>query len=114
MRKGHGDKKTKMINKIIEAINNNSEVITGGVFAFIIAVITRKGNLMDRLAGGILCALFSTGLYFGILSVFPTMPAYSAVAIGSFVGFVGVDECKRIILDKVRSFVQTRKNNNEE
>lgn len=103
-----------MINKLLDMINSNSEVITGGFFAFIIAVITRKGNLMDRLAGGILCALFSTGLYFGILSVFPTMPAYSAVAIGSFVGFVGVDECKRIILDKVKSFVQTRKNNNEE
>lgn len=68
---------------------------------------------MDRIAGGILCALFSTGLYFGILSVFPTMPAYSAVAIGSFVGFVGVDECKRIILDKVKSFVQTRKKDEE-
>lgn len=113
MRERHGDKKTKMINKIIEAINNNSEVITGGFFAFLIAVLTRKGDLMDRIAGGVLCALFSTGLYFGILSVFPTMPAYSAVAIGSFVGFVGVDECKRIILDKVKSFVQTRKKDEE-
>ena len=90
-----------MIEKLTEFFNNHSDVITGGFFAFLIAVLTGKGQIMERITGGILCALFSTGLYYGLLSIFPTIPTYSAVAIGSFVGFVGVDECKRIILEKI-------------
>lgn len=68
---------------------------------------------MNRIVGGILCSLFSTGLYYGILSVFPTVPAYSAVAIGSFVGFVGVDECKRLILARIRFFLTPKKDDDK-
>lgn len=68
---------------------------------------------MDRIVGGILCGLFSTGLYYGIVSIFPTVPQCAAVAIGSFVGFVGVDECKRIILEKIKNVLNTGKKDNE-
>ena len=57
---------------------------------------------MDRVSSSLLCSLFSTGLYYGIVSLFPAVPSVAAVAIGSFVGFFGVDECKRLILDKIK------------
>lgn len=57
---------------------------------------------MDRVSSSLLCSLFSTGLYYGIVSFFPSVPSVAAVAIGSFVGFFGVDECKRLILDKIK------------
>lgn len=103
-----------MIEKLTEILNNNSGVITGGFFAFLIAVLTGKGRIMERITGGILCALFSTGLYFGLLSIFPTIPTYSAVAIGSFVGFVGVDECKRILIEKIVLGLKLKNKKSEE
>lgn len=93
-----------MLKKIAEAYAENSQIYNGAIFAFLIAVLThRRGSCMDRIVGGILCGLFSTGLYYGIVSIFPTVPQCAAVAIGSFVGFVGVDECKRIILEKIKT-----------
>lgn len=103
-----------MIEKLTEILNSNSGVITGGFFAFLIAVLTGKGRIMERITGGILCALLSTGLYFGLLSIFPTIPTYSAVAIGSFVGFVGVDECKRILIEKIVLGLKIKNKKSEE
>lgn len=104
-----------MFKNIVEAYAENSQVINGAFFAFLIAVLThrRRGSCMDRIVGGILCGLFSTGLYYGIVSIFPTVPQCAAVAIGSFVGFVGVDECKRIILEKIKNVLNTGKKDNE-
>lgn len=103
-----------MFEKIANFISSHSEVITGGVFCFLISVLSaKKGTIMNRIVGGILCSLFSTGLYYGILSVFPTVPAYSAVAIGSFVGFVGVDECKRLILARIRYLLTPKKDDDK-
>lgn len=103
-----------MLKKIVEAYTENGQVINGAIFAFLIAVLThRRGSCMDRIIGGILCGLFSTGLYYGIVSIFPTVPQCAAVAIGSFVGFVGVDECKRMILEKIKNVLNRGNNNNE-
>lgn len=78
-------------------------VLVGGGFAFLISMIShREGKFMDRVSSSLLCSLFSTGLYYGIVSLFPAVPSVAAVAIGSFVGFFGVDECKRLILDKIK------------
>lgn len=64
---------------------------------------------MDRVSSSLLCSLFSTGLYYGIVSLFPAVPSVAAVAIGSFVGFFGVDECKRLILDKIKAVGKSSK-----
>ena len=107
------------MEKIIEWVGEHATVLCGGAFAFIISLIShREGTWMDRISGSILCSLFSTGLFYGIVSFFPNCPEVAAVAIGSFVGFFGVDECKRIILDKIKMFLapankQHRGNNDE-
>ena len=91
------------MDKIWAWLSENMAVIVGGGFAFLISMISHKeGRFMDRVSSSLLCSLFSTGLYYGIVSLFPAVPSVAAVAIGSFVGFFGVDECKRLILDKIK------------
>ena len=91
------------MDKIWAWLSENVAVVVGGGFAFLISMIShREGKFMDRVSSSLLCSLFSTGLYYGIVSLFPAVPSVAAVAIGSFVGFYGVDECKRLILDKIK------------
>lgn len=91
------------MDKIWAWLSENVAVIVGGGFAFLISMISHKeGKFLDRVSSSLLCSLFSTGLYYGIVSLFPAVPSVAAVAIGSFVGFFGVDECKRLILDKIK------------
>ena len=91
------------MDKVWAWLSENVAVIVGGGFAFLISMISHKeGKFMDRVSSSLLCSLFSTGLYYGIVSLFPSVPSVAAVAIGSFVGFFGVDECKRLILDKIK------------
>lgn len=91
------------MDKIWAWLSENMAVVVGGGFAFLISMISHKeGRFMDRVSSSLLCSLFSTGLYYGIVSLFPAVPSVAAVAIGSFVGFYGVDECKRLILDKIK------------
>lgn len=97
------------MDKILNWISENYSVLTGAVFAFVIAFIQKKGDIMDKLTGAFLCSLFSTGLFYGLVSIFPNCPQSAAVALGSFVGFYGVDECKELILNKVRSFLKSEK-----
>lgn len=91
------------MDKVWAWLSENMAVLVGGGFAFLISMISHKeGKFMDRVSSSLLCSLFSTGLYYGIVSLFPSVPSVAAVAIGSFVGFFGVDECKRLILDKIK------------
>ena len=91
------------MDKVWAWLSENMAVVVGGGFAFLISMISHKeGRFMDRVSSSLLCSLFSTGLYYGIVSLFPAVPSVAAVAIGSFVGFFGVDECKRLILDKIK------------
>lgn len=104
------------MDKIWAWLSENMAVIVGGGFAFLISMISHKeGRFMDRVSSSLLCSLFSTGLYYGIVSLFPAVPSVAAVAIGSFVGFYGVDECKRLILDKIKIAVgkSSKEKNNE-
>ena len=90
------------MEKIITWISDNIPVITGAAFAFTISLLTvREGSFGGRLTKATLCSIFSTGLFYGIVSIFPTCPPEAAVAIGSFVGFYGVDQTKALILDKI-------------
>lgn len=91
------------MDKVWAWLSENVAVVVGGGFAFLISMIShREDKFMDRVSSSLLCSLFSTGLYYGIVSLFPSVPSVAAVAIGSFVGFYGVDECKRLILDKIK------------
>lgn len=104
------------MEKFIGWLSENGAVLTGAAFAFAISMIShREGKLMDRLSSSLLCSLFSTGVFYGIVSFFPGCPDEAAVAIGSFVGFFGVDECKRLIMDKIKSVIGSKqgKDNDE-
>jgi len=97
------------MEKIIAWISDNIPVITGAVFAFTISLLTlREGSFGERLTKATLCSIFSTGLFYGIVSIFPTCPPEAAVAIGSFVGFYGVDQTKAIILDKIAQLTRSK------
>lgn len=90
------------MEKILEWLNNNVPVVTGAAFAFCISLMTvREGSFRERLTKATLCSIFSTGIFYGMVSIFPTCPPEAAVAIGSFVGFYGVDQTKALILDKI-------------
>ena len=53
----------------------------------------------------LLCSFFSTGIYYAILSFFPDCSPYIAVAVGTFVGAFGVDECKNFIRLRLRKLL---------
>lgn len=76
-------------------------------FAFVISILThRDGGIIDRLTGAVLCSLLSTGIFYGLTALMPTCPPEAAVAIGSFVGFYGVDEVKRLVMDRVKNLIR--------
>lgn len=105
--RGSWKRGTADMQKFTDWINNNGLVIAGAVFAFLISILSRKdGSILDRLSGAVLCSLFSTGLFYGIIAIFPNCPQEAAVAIGSFVGFYGVDEVKKLVLAKIRNFLK--------
>lgn len=104
------------MEKIITWLSDNIPVITGAFFAFTISLLTlREGSFGERLTKATLCSIFSTGLFYGIVSIFPTCPPEAAVAIGSFVGFYGVDQTKALILDKITALTgkKTQPENNQ-
>ena len=61
-----------------------------------------------------LCSLLSTGIFYGLVSVFPHIPQEAAVAVGSFVGFYGVRETKRLILDNLRTILSGKKGSDDD
>lgn len=96
------------MEKVWAWLEANALVVTGAIFAFTISILSRKdGSIIDRLSGAVLCSLFSTGLFYGITAIFPNCPQEAAVAIGSFVGFYGVDEVKKLVLIRIKSFLGT-------
>ena len=62
------------MEKFLTWISENSAVICGAFFAFMIAFIQKKGAFMEKISGALLCSLFSTGLYYGVVSFFPAVP----------------------------------------
>ena len=102
--------KGAFMEKILNWLAENGTVITGATFAFLISMLTsRKGTLMDKLGNSLLCSLFSTGIYYGILTFFPDCSPYLAVAVGTFVGAFGVDDCKRLIKGKLDQWLSVDK-----
>ena len=94
------------MDKITAWLEENALVIAGAVFAFLISILSgRERSCLDRLTGAVLCSMLSTGIFYGITAIFPTCPQEAAVAVGSFVGFYGVGETKRLILQRIKSIL---------
>ena len=47
------------MEKFLTWISENSAVICGAFFAFMIAFIQKKGAFMEKISGALLCSLFS-------------------------------------------------------
>ena len=104
------------MEKVLVWLSDNIPVVTGAVFAFCISLLTlREGSFCERLTKATLCSIFSTGLFYGIVSIFPTCPPEAAVAIGSFVGFYGVDPAQALILAKITTVIgkKTQREHNQ-
>ena len=102
------------MDKLFQWLSENGTVLVGACFAFMISLLTSKRvKLMDKLANSLLCSLFSTGLYYAILSFFPQCSPYLAVAVGTFVGTFGVDETKKVLKQKIMQFLNISEENPE-
>lgn len=103
------------MEKIAEWIAENTLIVVGAVFAFTVSILTRRqSSWLDRLTEAVLCSLLSTGIFYGLVSVFPSIPQEAAVAVGSFVGFYGVSETKRLILDNLRTILSGKKGSDDD
>lgn len=52
----------------------------------------------------LLCSSLTYGIYYGISSVY-SIPESASIAIGSFVGYLGTEEVKRLILLILKRFI---------
>lgn len=103
------------MEKIMTWITENTLILAGAVFAFTVSILTRRqSSWLDRLTEAVLCSLLSTGIFYGLVSVFPSIPQEAAVAVGSFVGFYGVSETKRLILDNLRTILSGKKGSDDD
>lgn len=74
------------------------------ISSFMLAVIvcflrTNKKSFINRISDSLLCGATSTGLSYGIISVFD-VNVYACFFIGTSVGYLGTEEVKRIIFKK--------------
>lgn len=71
------------------------------ISSFMLAVIvcflrTNKKSFINRISDSLLCGAVSTGLSYGIISLFD-VNVYICFFIGTSVGYLGTEEAKRII-----------------
>lgn len=87
------------MHRLADWYMNHGSVVGGAALAAAVAFLVRPARRWtDKAVQALLAALLTTGLFYGLECVFPECPDEAAVAIGAFVGFFGVDECKSLIL----------------
>lgn len=95
-----------MFDRAVEWMSEHAYIVAGFIICSVVYLLShKKGSCMDRITGALLCSLFSTGLYYGLVCFFPELPQGAAVAIGSLVGFLGVDECKDLLMKKIKKLL---------
>lgn len=72
--------------------------------SFLLAVIvcflrTNEKSFINRISDSLLCGAVSTGLSYGMLSLFD-VNVYMCFFIGTSVGYLGTEEIKRIIFSR--------------
>lgn len=77
-------------------------VAAGAVLSGCLALLLRPDDgIRARLAYALSCSGLTLGIFYGLQVIFPSIPEDAAVAVGAFVAFFGVDECKRIVLSLI-------------
>lgn len=91
----------KMLNpQDFEDFLNNHEILSGCLLAFVTSLMRlwRKPDAWgNKLIDSALCMSLTVGLYYGINQLHPLNPNV-ALCIGSFVGYIGTEQIKEMIL----------------
>lgn len=80
-------------------------LLIGAVLAFVTSFFRLckvKKSFFVKLSDSLICSLISLSTYFLIKQFHPIEPEF-AIAIGSWVGYLGVDGIKTILLDRWRN-----------
>lgn len=87
-------------NNLDHYLNQHIILIIGGAMAFITSMIhlwNQPKSCISKIMDSLLCSSLTVGIYYGISSVY-NIPESASIAIGSFVGYLGTEEVKRLIL----------------
>lgn len=91
----------KMLNpQDLEDFINSHEILSGCLLAFVTSLMRlwRKPDAWgNKLIDSALCMSLTVGLYYGINQLHPLNPNV-ALCIGSFVGYIGTEQIKEMIL----------------
>lgn len=91
----------------LEHYLNQHIILIGGAMAFITSMIhlwDKPKSFLSKIMDSLLCSSLTYGIYYGISSVY-NIPESASIAIGSFVGYLGTEEVKRLILLILKRFI---------
>lgn len=94
-------------NNLDHYLNQHIILIIGGAMAFITSMIhlwDQPKSCISKIMDSLLCSSLTVGIYYGISSVY-SIPESASIAIGSFVGYLGTEEVKRLILLILKRFI---------
>lgn len=94
-------------NNLEHYLNQHIILIIGGAMAFITSMIhlwNQPKSCISKIMDSLLCSSLTVGIYYGISSVY-NIPESASIAIGSFVGYLGTEEVKRLILLILKRFI---------
>ena len=84
----------------IEQFLREHPVLTGALLAFVTSLLrlwNRQGSWCNKLIDSALCMSLTTGIFYG-LNYFSPLDPKVALCIGSFVGYLGTEQIKEMIL----------------
>ena len=87
----------------IEQFLREHPVLTGALLAFVTSLLrmyNRHESWANKLIDSALCMSLTTGIFYG-LNYFSPLDPKVALCIGSFVGYLGTEQIKEIILRAV-------------
>lgn len=87
----------------IEQFLREHPVLSGALLAFVTSLLrlwNRQGSWANKLIDSALCMSLTTGIFYG-LNYFSPLDPKVALCIGSFVGYLGTEQIKEIILRAV-------------
>lgn len=86
----------------LEHYLNQHIVMLGGAIAFFTSMVhlwNRPKSCVGKIMDSLLCSSLTVGIFYGISSIY-NIPESASIAIGSFVGYLGTEEVKRLILKR--------------
>lgn len=98
-----------------EEFLNNHEILSGSLLAFVTSLLRlwrKPASWGNRIIDSALCMSLTVGIYYGVNQVYPLNPNV-ALCIGSFVGYMGTEQIKDMII-KLWALKTNKVNSNED